>query len=342
MWAFALWDSRQKRLFISRDRLGEKPLHYSVVDRSFIFGSEIKSILAYKSDHEPATELLSIYLSLGYIPAPHTFYRGIHRLLPGHYMTVQDGHVQDRTYWDLPPTSEADMRTDAERIYQEFEDTFLDAVKLRMRSDVPFGALVSGGLDSAATVAAMSKQSALPVETFTIGFAERGFDERRLAQDAADKFATHHHEQVAMPEMFDKSLDHVLRHFDEPFGDASAMPVGLVAGIAREHVTMVLTGDGGDEVLSGYTNYVTEKLTGNTLGHQASWQRGIYASARLLANVARGRTRYRLNSAERFLRLAGTSFDNRAVAKMSWLSPGHARQAHPRRDRADRHAGLFR
>src|SRR5690242_5285279 len=156
MWAFALWDSRRNQLFISRDRIGEKPLHYSVHDGTFVFGSEIKSLLAYRSDYKPATELLNVYLSLGYVPAPHTFYRGICQLLPGHYLVVRDGHVQDRKYWDLPAITESDMRSDPERIYNEFEEGFLNSVKLRMRSDVPYGAFLSGGLDSSSVVAAMS------------------------------------------------------------------------------------------------------------------------------------------------------------------------------------------
>jgi asparagine synthase (glutamine-hydrolysing) len=322
MWAFALWDARRRQLFLSRDRMGEKPLHYSLYDDgTFVFGSEIKSLLAYRSDYQPATELLHLYLSLGYVPAPHTLYRGITRLLPGHYLILKDGRVQDRCYWDLPCITEADMRCDEERIYDEFEEYFLDAVRLRMRSDVPYGAFLSGGLDSASIVAAMSAQSSLPVETFTIGFAERPFDERRLAREVAERFRTNHHERVAEPELFDDSLEKILLHFDEPFGDASAIPVSLVSGIAREHVTMVLTGDGGDEVLSGYTNYVTEKLTDRYCAVPSALRRGAYFWTAALARVARGNLRYRLNRAQRFLELAECPYDQRAVAKMSTLGP---------------------
>jgi asparagine synthase (glutamine-hydrolysing) len=322
MWAFALWDASRKQLFLSRDRIGEKPLHYSISDDgTFVFGSEIKSLLAYRSDYKPSTELLNVYLSLGYLPAPHTFYRGIYCLLPGHYLIVKDGCVQDRKYWYLPPINESDMRSDSERIYKEFEETFFDSVKLRMRSDVPYGAFLSGGLDSASVVTAMSQQSSVPVETFTIGFAERAFDERHLAREVAERFGTNHHERLAAPEMFDESLAKVLMHFDEPFGDASAIPVGIVSKIAREHVTMVLTGDGGDEVLSGYTNYVIEKLTHHYKRVPAVIRRGVYSSAELLKEVANGDLRYRINRAERFLRLADSSYSQRAIAKMSTLGP---------------------
>ena len=329
MWAFALWDSRRRQLLVSRDRIGEKPLHYSMIDGTFVFGSEIKSLLAHRSDYKPATELLNIYLSLGYVPAPYTFYHGISRVMPGHYLIIKNGRVQDRIYWDLPAITESDMRFDTDTIYQEFEEYFFDSVKLRMRSDVPYGAFLSGGLDSASVVAAMSSESSVPVETFTIGFVERGFDERNLARQVADRFQTKHHERMAVPEMFDESLKQVLSHFDEPFGDGSAVPVGLVSGIARQHVTMALTGDGGDEVLSGYTSYVGEKATTRYQNVPATLRRVAYSGITALTKVARGDVRYRLNRAERFMRLADSSYNERAIAKMSPLGPESIRKLIP-------------
>ena len=330
MWAFALWDVRRKQLLLSRDRMGEKPLHYSVRDGILTFGSEIKSLLAYRSDYEPARELQHIYLSLGYMPAPFTLYRGISRLLAGHYLVVKDGDIKDGTYWDLPPINESDMRKVSQRIYEEFEEYFLDAVKIRMRSDVPFGAFLSGGLDSASVVAAMAAQSTIPVETFTIGFAERSFDERPLAKEVAEHFRTNHHEGMAAPEMFDASLQKILLHFDEPFGDASAIPVGLVSGAAREHVTMALTGDGGDEVLSGYTSYVAEKLTERFNALPMLVRRAAKFSIRLSAKFSRGKLRYKLNGGERFLRLAEQPFDERAVSKMSTVGSESIRKLIPK------------
>ena len=159
MWAFALWDARKQQLFLSRDRIGEKPLHYSLRDNSFLFGSEIKSILTAGFTYEAANQLRHIYLSLGYIPAPHTFYNGIYKLVPGHFLVVKDGIVNEKVYWDLPAIAEKDMRSDSERIYSEFEEYFSDSVKIRMRSDVPYGAFLSGGLDSASVVAAMATKS---------------------------------------------------------------------------------------------------------------------------------------------------------------------------------------
>lgn len=321
MWAFAMWDARNRLLFLSRDRIGEKPLHYSVRDNSFFFGSEIKSLLASGGHYGRASELLHIYVSLGYVPAPYTFYKGILKLMPGHFLVVKDGRVDDRVYWDLPAISERDMRSDAPRIYKEFDEYLSHSVRIRMRSDVPYGAFLSGGLDSSSIVAAMAEVSGTPIETFTIGFAEKGFDERDLAREVATHFHTNHHEQVAKPEAFDESLKAILFHFDEPFGDASAIPVGMVSHLARQKVTMVLTGDGGDEVLSGYTSYVTEKLTEQYRKIPIAARTALSYVVNLMCSIAKGTLRYRLNRLKRFLYLSGTSFEERFVSKLSLLDP---------------------
>jgi asparagine synthase (glutamine-hydrolysing) len=319
MWAFALWDAPRQYLFLSRDRIGEKPLHYSLRDNSFLFGSEIKSILAAGLKYEGATHLWHIYLSLGYVPAPYTFYKDISKLPPGHFLVVKNGNVKEGAYWELPSLTEEDMRTDAPKILKEFENYFADSVKVRMRSDVPFGAFLSGGLDSSGVVAAMAQESRSPVETFTIGFAEKSFDERNLAREVAEWFHTNHHEEVAQPESFEESLKKVLYHFDEPFGDASAVPVGMVSSLARQKVTMALTGDGGDEVLSGYTSYVTEKVTGQYRKLPAFIRSGLYQSVNLGCVLARNGSRYRFNRLKRFLHLSDASFDNRLTSKLSLL-----------------------
>ncbi len=329
MWAFALWDGHRQQLFLSRDRIGEKPLHYSLRDNSFLFGSEIKSILATGLKYESATHLWHIYLSLGYVPAPHTFYQDILKLSAGHFLIVKDGVVKEGTYWDLPSLTEEDMRTDAPQIFSEFERCFSDSVRIRMRSDVPFGAFLSGGLDSSAVVAAMAQGSRSPVETFTIGFAEKSFDERDLAREVAEWLHTNHHEEVAQPETFDESLEKVLYHFDEPFGDASAVPVGLVSGLARQKVTMALTGDGGDEVLSGYTSYVTEKVAGQYRKVPAFIRSGFYQSVNLGCSLARNGSRYRFNRLKRFLHLADASFDDRFTSKLSLLDRNSIRSLIP-------------
>jgi asparagine synthase (glutamine-hydrolysing) len=329
MWAFALWDARQKQLLLSRDRIGEKPLYYSERDGSLLFGSEIKSILATGLTFDRASELTHIYLSLGYLPAPYTFYNGISKLRPGHYLIVNERGATDHVHWDLPQIDEDDMRTDSLRICEEFEDYFGQSVKIRMRSDVAFGAFLSGGLDSSSVVAAMSQESRVPVETFTIGFAEKGFDERQLARDVAGHFSTSHHEQMVAPEAFDESLRQVNHHFDEPFGDASAIPVGLVSRLARESVTMVLTGDGGDEVLSGYTSYVAERLIERYSVVPAFMRTGLYHGLNAVTVLARKGLRYRANRLRRFLNLAGTPFEDRFISKLSLLDRGTIRRLIP-------------
>jgi asparagine synthase (glutamine-hydrolysing) len=331
MWAFALWDRRQRTLVLSRDRIGEKPLFYSVKDRSILFGSEIKSILAAGFTYPMASHLLHVYLSLGYVPAPHTFYDGVSKLLPGHFLVVKDATVQDRVYWDVPEITEADMRTDHSKVLDEFEQTFENSVAIRMRSDVPFGAFLSGGLDSSSVVAAMSQLSRSPVETFTIGFAEKSFDERQLAGEVAARFHTNHHEAMAAPETFDESLDRILHHFDEPFGDASAIPVGLVSHLARQHVTMALTGDGGDEVLSGYTTYLAERVIERYRRVPGFLRAGLRLSTQLSLGLARNEVRYKLNRLQRFLDLANGSFDHRFTSKLARLDRGAIRNLLPTR-----------
>lgn len=330
MWAFALWDARQQHLFLSRDRMGEKPLHYSVRDDSFLFGSEIKSILASGYAYAGADHLWDVYLSLGYVPAPHTFYSGISKVMPGHFLVVKDGKVKEQTYWDLPSVDERDLRRDEPKVLEEFENYFGDSVRIRMRSDVPFGAFLSGGLDSSSVVAAMAEESNSPVETFTIGFTEKSFDERELAREVATKFCTNHHEQIAQPETFDESLQKVVSHFDEPFGDASAVPVALVSGLARQSVTVALTGDGGDEVLSGYPSYVTEKLAAQYRKVPALMRGAFYQSVDLACNLARNDSRYRLNRLKRFLYLSAASFDERFTSKLSLLNRNSIQSLIPR------------
>ena len=254
MWAFALWDEKKNQLFISRDRIGEKPLYYSTHDNTFVFGSEIKSVLAYGCPRIPNLELTELYLTLGYVPAPYTFYKNISKLQAGHYLIVSQNSVQEKKYWDMPEIDEDNMISDKKQVYEQFENLLRDSVRIRMRSDVPYGAFLSGGLDSAGIVALMSEISKEPVRTFTIGFKEKMFDERKLAAEVAQKFKTDHHEYMIEHAAFDNALKNVMYHFDEPFGDSSALPTGQVSKIAVQKVKMVLTGDGGDEVLSGYNS----------------------------------------------------------------------------------------
>ena len=320
MWAFALRDERKGQLFISRDRLGEKPLFYTTHDNTFLFGSEIKSILAYGCPATPNPELTELYLTLGYIPAPYTFYKNISKLQAGHYLTIGPGSVQEKKYWDLPEIDEDHMLTDKQQVHETFESLLKDSVRIRMRSDVPYGAFLSGGLDSASIVALMSGISREPVRTFTIGSDKKMFDERKLAREVAEKFRTDHEEYMIEQGGFDESIANVMRHFDEPFGDSSAIPTGEVSKIAARKVKMVLTGDGGDEVLSGYNSNRVEKFAEQYQRVPAFMRAGIGGMVSACAGLAGGDSRYKLMQVSKALSYSGKSFAERLMAK-SWCRP---------------------
>lgn len=329
MWAFALWDSARRRLFLSRDRLGGKPLFYALHDRSLFFGSEIKALAAAGVPLEPDPRMLGLYLTFGYVPAPHSFFKSVHKLRPGHNLIVTDGHVQDRCYWDVPAIRESDMRMDRLTVEKEFSQLLSDSVRLRMRSDALCGAFLSGGLDSACIVGLMATQSDSGIDTFTIGFDHPEYDERARARVVAEAFRTRHHEMVVLPDSFDESLARVCRHFDEPFGDSSAIPTGHVSRFASAHVKVALTGDGGDEVLSGYPAYQSERVVPviralpNTLLRWVSRQftrRGRGGAGRFFQRVGRVIETARLSIAERIVR------------KANWLQAEDLRRLIPEAD----------
>ncbi|MCE7902933.1 MAG: asparagine synthase (glutamine-hydrolyzing) [Gammaproteobacteria bacterium PRO9] len=319
MWAFALWDASRRRLFLARDRLGIKPLHYCSQGGDLLFASEMKSLFAAGVPRRPDLSLLDVYLTLGYVPAPHSFFTGVHKLPPGHYLLADGPRMETRRYWELPQVEEQAMRLDAAAVDEEFSALLGDAVRISMRSDVPFGAFLSGGLDSSSVVTLMTRQTQLPVETFTIGFDDAEFDERGLARQVSAKAGTRHHEATVVPDDLDVALERVAFHYDEPFGDSSALPTGHVARLAASHVKMVLTGDGGDELLSGYSAYQVEKLASSyqrvpaVLRHLA--EAGLGAAAGLL----RGRPRYGANRYRRLLATTAAPFEERLLTKAAWL-----------------------
>jgi len=325
MWAFAIWDSRNKSMFLSRDRCGEKPLYYSNYNGSFYFGSEAKSLLKAGVPDDKNLEYLELYLTLGYIPAPYSFYKCINKLQPGHYIIVRENHVAVKQYWSFPQIAENEMRTDMSRIYEEFNYLLRDSVEIRMRCDVPFGAFLSGGMDSASIVALMSDVSDYPVETFTIGFDEKGYDERELASSVAKKYQTNHREFTVDKDDFDNALESTLYHYDEPFGDSSAIPTGYVSSCASKHVKMVLTGDGGDEVLSGYKAYGGEKIATLYQMIPSLIQRSIPTVVRKIGSAAGGGARYKLNRAAGALSASGMSFVDRLIYKSAWVPPATVR-----------------
>lgn len=315
MWSFAIWDERAGQLMLSVDRMSEKPLHYSISDKGVIFGSEMKSLFAYGLPKELDMQFVELYLSFGFVPAPFSFFKNVKKLKPGTCLIVKDRQVKEIQYWDLPEVDENQMLTNKKDIYNNFEHLFEDSVRIRMRSDVPFGAFLSGGLDSSCIVALMSKISSFPIETFTMGFEEKNYDERDLAKEVAAHFNTNHHEKVVLPNSFEESLAKVVQQYDEPFGDSSAIPTGYVAEFAASKVKMVLTGDGGDEVLSGYTLYSHEKFASHYQKLPQWIKKRIPSIIAAVPDFKRESASYKLSQAELIAGSFNKDFNGRYLHK---------------------------
>ncbi|MGE0635303.1 MAG: asparagine synthase (glutamine-hydrolyzing) [Bacteroidia bacterium] len=317
MWAFALWDDRKQQMLLSRDRIGEKPLHYSTWDNSFIFGSEIKSLLEYGVPKEPLLEILEIYTVFKSIPAPYSFYKHIKKLMPGHYILANENGFKEHKYWDLPLIEENNMNKNVNNVYEEFETLFAEAIKIRMRCDVPFGAFLSGGLDSASIVALMSNYTNFPVNTFTIGYGDKEFDESNLAELVSEKFKTNHYLGVVEQDNIDNTLEMIVRHYDEPFGDSSAIPTGYVSKFAARKVKMVLTGDGGDEVLSGYSSYQGIKFAQHYQSLPTVLQTYLASTLKSASIFFSGKYRYPLNRYYNLLYSSSKDFNYRVLDKQA-------------------------
>ena len=265
MFGFAVWDHQQRELFIFRDRLGIKPLYYTLDQgRELSFASEIKSLLTLPHvKAELDTAALNEHLSLKYVPAPRTLFKDIHSLPPGHYIRVKENRVEVRQYWDLSYTEKQSFANEEECVDALLEQ-LRESVKLRLRSDVPFGAFLSGGLDSSTIVALMSEQLDNPVNTFSAGFSGAdGQDELPYARQVAEKFGCNHHEVLVGSEEFIGLADKVMWHLEQPIADQATVATHLVAALARKHVKMVLTGEGGDELFAGYARYAGEQYSGH-------------------------------------------------------------------------------
>jgi len=262
MFAIALWDRLKRVLYLARDRMGEKPLYYGWQSGMFVFGSELKALTAYPSfDAEINRDALTLFLRHNAIPAPYSIYRGTHKLPPGTFLQVQAGQMDARpvTYWAARSAAEAGQRnlfrgSDAEAAV-ELERMLGQAVGGQMVADVPLGAFLSGGIDSSTVVALMQAQSARPVKTFTIGFNEAGYDEAPHASAVARHLGTEHTELYVTPQDAMAVIPSLPDIYDEPFADSSQVPTYLVSRLARGHVTVSLSGDGGDELFGGYNRY---------------------------------------------------------------------------------------
>ncbi len=259
MFAFAIWDEKDRSLFLARDRIGKKPLYYWHSQDTFVFASEIKSILHDSSyQRKPDYTAIHHYLTYQYVPSPWTAFEGIKKLPPAHYLMLKDGKIEIKRYWKLSylpkhKLSEKDFRI-------EIVERLREAVRIRLMSDVPLGAFLSGGIDSSSVVALMSGLISEPVKTFSIGFREEAYNELRYARMVAEKFKTNHTEFIVEPKAVE-ILDKLVWHYNEPFADSSAIPTYYVSKLAKEHVTVILNGDGGDENFAGYGRYIANEFS---------------------------------------------------------------------------------
>ena len=264
MFAFALWDTRRQRLLVARDRLGVKPLYYTQPQGRLIFGSEIKALLAHPDvSARPNLEAISHYLSLKYAPAPLTMFAGIHSLPPAHTLVWEASGVRIRPYWDLSYGEAEDGRRSEEDYAEQLDELLEEAVRLRLRSDVPFGAFLSGGVDSSTVVAIMSRLLSEPVKTFSVGFENQGKTASELpyARLVAHQFHTEHHEILVGPQDLIDLAEKVTWHLDQPIADQATLAVFMVSELAARHVKMVLSGEGGDELFAGYARYSWERFS---------------------------------------------------------------------------------
>jgi len=289
MFAFALWDDRRQSLLIARDRLGKKPLHYALHNGKLYFASEIKSILTVTPElAEVNRAALMQYMYLGYVPDPATAFSKIHKLPPGHLLEFQHGELRVRKYWDLPEYGTHASMSEEECL-EEMEARLAEATRIRLISDVPLGALLSGGTDSSTIVALMARASSRPVKTFAIGFRQADFDESQYARLVAQKFATEHHELILEPDVV-ASLEKLTSSMEEPFSDPSILPTYFVSCLARQHVTVALSGDGGDELFAGYTRYgIQQRRQAAALIPKGAWRFYRERLFPLLPKAMRGR-----------------------------------------------------
>ena len=329
MFAFAIWDTRSSRLMLGRDRVGKKPLYYWTSPEAFVFGSEIKAVLAHPAvPRELDDGAISAYLTFGYVPTPRTFYGGIRSVPPGHVLSVTPGAepVVER-YWH-PPMRRDPVRRGGSRALEsaavEVRARLATAVRKRLIADVPLGAFLSGGIDSSMIVALMAGMVDGPVQTFTIGFDDRdGFDERKYARIVADRYATDHHEFVVAPDAVDL-VERLVWHHDQPFGDSSAVPTFLLNELTREHVTVALSGDGGDELFGGYERFAAAMALSRYAGLPAPVKA---TGRRVLGGLPRTAMRGRVGSLQRFTQAAELGMPDAYIGWLSFFSEPTRREA---------------
>ena len=321
MYAIALWDSRTKTLIAARDRAGEKPLYYAQTDRGLVLGSEIKALLASgQIDRRLNHAALDQFLTYEYVITPQTIFEGIQQVPAAHYLRLHDGQVSVHRYWDAADVALRDWRD--EDAIEALRTTFGRAVDSQMMSDVPLGVFLSGGIDSSAIVAFMAdaaQRRGTTVNSFSMGFDDGSYNELPYAREVAATFATNHREGRVTPDVA-ALFDRLVLHFDQPFGDVSLFPTFMVSQLARQHVTVALAGDGGDELFGGYDAYDAEALAARWQGMapQALWQ-ALDAVASLVppADQKKGL----VNKVKRFAE--GVARAPRDIAQYRWMTFAH-------------------
>jgi asparagine synthase (glutamine-hydrolysing) len=309
MFAFALYDERRRKLLLARDRFGKKPLHYALQGPRLWFGSEIKSILTVVPELATVdNESLLQYLYFGYVPDPATAFTAIRKLPPGHLLEFEDGKLKITQYWDLPEYGTSKIKNEEECL-EEMERRLEEAVRIRLISDVPLGALLSGGTDSSTVVALMARATSKPVKTFSIGFRDEDFNEADYAQIVAKRFGTDHHELIVDPDVLE-TVQTLTSSLEEPFGDSSMLPTYYVCCLARKHVAVALSGDGGDEIFAGYDRYRIH-LRRNLFEQMPDWARRFYRAKvypRLPREIRKRKFAYNLSLPWRERYVDGISF----------------------------------
>lgn len=307
MFAFGIWDARKRRLLLARDRVGKKPLFYARFDGRFYFASELQGLLACREiPREVEPRAIDQYLGYGYIPAPLTGFKGIYKLPPAHYLVLEDGgEPRVERYWSLSYLPKLEM-SEAEAI-EALREKLTEAVRLRMVSDVPLGAFLSGGIDSSIVVGLMAGLSDRPVKTFSIGFKEAAYNELDHARRIAEKWGTEHHEFIVEPNALE-ILPMLVRHYGEPYADSSAIPTFYVSQMTRRHVTVALNGDGGDESFAGYERYL-----GNYIAERINRVPGAAMVSGMLGRLIPDSIdpKSRLRQARRFLQVAAAPMAER-------------------------------
>jgi asparagine synthase (glutamine-hydrolysing) len=327
MFAYAIWDGRKRQLLLARDRFGKKPLYYAIRPEGIYFGSEIKCFQAAGVPLEIDNEALKLYFQFGYLPDPWSPYRGVRKLPPGSWLVYSEtGAVEQGHYWRLPaPASSPRAGLAIGEARDQLTALFDESVRIRMQADVPLGAFLSGGLDSASVVASMARQSSEPIRTFSIGFAEAEYNELPLAKLVAQQYGTQHHEILVKPDAV-SLVEKLVRFFDEPFGDASAIPTYIVSEFARRHVKVALSGDGGDELFGGYDSFQLTQQFRRWDRLPSPLRQVLSGAANALPYAAYGKNYLRMMSRptglERYFDMASWPyFMRQQLLKPEWMLP---------------------